>query len=92
MLTKPKSQVLTNLKQLQKRLGTNTRARSTFLADPAGVLSRQGVDLPPDRAKSLKSFIDRQLGVPNGRVVGATIRPGANPLATEVEVTVKVKF
>ena len=92
MPPQPKSQVSTKLKELQTRLETNPRARSTFLADPAGALAKQGVNLPPERAKSLKNFIDKQIAIPNSRVVGATIRPGANPLATEVEVSVKVKF
>jgi hypothetical protein len=92
MPSQPKSQVTANLKELQTQLETNTRARSTFLADPAGVLGKQGVDLPPERAKALKSFIDKQTSIPNSRVVGATIRPGADALKTEVEVTVGVKF
>lgn len=92
MPTQTKAQVLTNLKNFQKRLDANTSARSKFLADPAAALVRQGVDLSPERATALKSFVDKQLGTPNGRVVGATIRPGSNPMATEVEITVKVKF
>jgi hypothetical protein len=88
----PKSQVLKNLKDLQTRLDTNTRVRNAFLADPAGALSREGLVLPPERTKSLKSFIDKQVGLPNSRVVGATIRPGANPAAIEVEISVSVKF
>lgn len=92
MPSQPKSKVTANLKELQTRLETNPRARSTFFADPAGALAKQGVNLPPERAKSLKSFIDKQLAIPNSRVVGATIRPGADALKTEVEVSVKVKF
>lgn len=90
MASHPKSQVLSNLRKLQKRLDTNTRARSAFLADPAAVLVRQGVDLSPQRAESLKSFINKQLAIPNSRVLGATIRPGGDPLKTEVSVSVSV--
>jgi hypothetical protein len=92
MADQSKSQVAANLKALQKQLNTNTRSRNAFLDDPAGVLARQGIDLPAARAKALKSFIEKQTNIPEGQVVGATIRPGASRLKTEVEVTVKVKF
>lgn len=86
------SEVLANLRTLQARLEKDSRARNAFLKDPAAVLQRQGVALPAARRSALKNFIDQQLAVPNSRVTGATIRPGGNPLATEVEVSVKVKF
>jgi len=85
-----RTEVRANLAELQKRINANPRARRTFLDDPAGVLIRAGLDLPADRQRALEAFISKQQTI--GRVSGATILPGANPAATEVEVTIKIKF
>jgi hypothetical protein len=87
-----KTALQSNLRGLQSRLNTSPQARRAFLSDPARVLQREGVTLSPERARNLKTFLDKQTKVPKGTVTGAAVRPGGSPLATEVEVTVKVKF
>ena len=84
--------VRANLRSLQTKLNANPRSRTAFLKNPAATLQRAGVELTPERARSLKAFLDQQTRVPKGTVTGAAIRPGGNPLATEVEITIKVKF
>jgi hypothetical protein len=86
------AEIRANLNKLQGQLQSSSSARTGFLKDPASVLERQGLTLPPDRRTALKRFVDKQVAVPNSRVTGATIRPGSNPMATEVEISVSVKF
>jgi hypothetical protein len=50
------------LKQLEDRLNTEDAFLTEFLKDPVGVLKREGVELTPDMAKSVKAqFTDMQL-------------------------------
>jgi hypothetical protein len=79
------------LRDLQDRLNTNTRARTSFLKDPGRVLRDQGIELTPARERQLTAFLANQTAIAGGRVAGAAIRPGAAN-SVEVEVTVKVKF
>ena len=59
-----------NLSQLQKTLNTDTRMRNQFLKDPGGVLAKNGLELPPDKAEQLSQFTQQVTaagGASNGR-------------------------
>ena len=87
-----RAKVVANLKALQTRVNASSRSRNAFLNDPGAALRKEGVVLTPDRERKLTSFIDKQINTPGAVVSGAAVRPGGSAVATEVEVTVKVKF
>jgi hypothetical protein len=83
-----------SLSQLQKRLNDDTRLRSAFLKDPGGVLKKEGLELPPDKAQALANFT-KQVTAPAKQVsigsISAVRSGGAAAARTEVEVSVSVK-
>jgi hypothetical protein len=87
-----KAQVKKNLADLQKKINTTPRARTAFLKNPAAALRRAGVDLSPERVRSINAFVDKQIKTPGARVAGAGIRPSGAADGVEVVVSVGVKF
>lgn len=91
MTTYTQAQVIQNLNTLQFKIANDARTRSEFLRDPATVLAGTGLVLSADRARSLKSFVDKQVNSPGAMVSGAAITLTGNGDISEVKLIQAVK-
>jgi hypothetical protein len=84
-----------SLSQLQKNINKDTRLRNQFLKDPAGVLAKNGLELPADKAAELARFTQEVTAAKGQAAIGGISRKitGAGSKArVEVEVSVTVRF
>ncbi|HTV03627.1 MAG TPA: hypothetical protein VMF13_23945 [Luteitalea sp.] len=85
------AQVTQNLNTLQFKIANDARTRADFLKDPAAVLAATGLKLSADRARTINSFVSRQLTEVGTSVSGAAIKVSGAGDVTEVSLIQAVK-
>lgn len=85
------AQVIQNLNALQFKIAHDARVRADFLRDPAALLAGTGLVLTPDRARSLKGFVDKQVNTPGAMISGAAIKLTGTGDVSEVSLIQAVK-
>ena len=85
------AQVIQNLNSLQFKIEHDARARAEFLKDPAALLDGTGLVLSSERARALKSFVDKQVNTPGAMVSGAAIKLTGVGDVSEVKLVIAIK-
>ena len=91
MATFTQAQVIQNLSSLQFKIAHDARTRADFLRDPAVVLAGAGLVLSPERARTLKGFVDKQVITPGAMVSGAEIKLTGTGDVSEVNMVIAIK-
>jgi hypothetical protein len=77
------------LKEVQKKLNSDTRLRNRFLKDPAAVLSQQGVQLDADKAKQLNEYT-RGLTAPQREVFGTELQRVQIGISVRIRIIINI--
>jgi hypothetical protein len=85
------AQVIQNLNTLQFKIAHDARTRADFLRDPAALLAGAGLVLSPERARTLKGFVDKQVNTPGAMVSGADIKLTGTGDLSEVNMVIAIK-
>lgn len=80
---------MANLNDLQDRLNSDDRLREDFLANPADVFRREGIDLPPEQEKSLEQLVGRLKTSPT-TVPGSSV--GSQERGVDISINISKNF
>ena len=80
---------MANLRDLEDRLNNDDQLRADFLANPADVFRREGIELPAQQERSLAQLVD-QLKTSPQAVSGSSV--SSQPNAIDISINISKNF